>query len=508
MYVNFDYLDVKENNNKMKTHKIIYSVLSLLLITSMGFGQGVTVKPGTNIIVDGGTTLKVADGDNLTIEDDLTFSPSLLERGTLAFTGGGNLEVQQYLVEDQYHIVSSPVSDEIIGAFMDMYLYSFDEPTNYFNNLFNPVTIPLNVGEGYFVWSVPSAPDYVNLNGTSNKTDVPVTLTVTPATNNSGWNLLGNPFPCAIDWNGNTSWALNNVASTVYMFDPAGGNYKTWNFNTGIGTNGQANGHIAATQGFWIRTSDTIASQSSYSLTIPADEKLADATTDFYKEAGSEENLLRIKIEKNSWSDEYVLAINVNATEGFDNDYDAYKMFPNSAAPLIYSTIGNTKLGVSSIPNIEIGDIVPLQFIPKDGGAYELSVNDLQSIIPELPVYLEDKKTQYFQNLREYGEYSFDSEMSDEIDRFVIYFANPMGLDDLTDPLNDVVIWSWQNTVIVNTPDSFSGELHIYDMLGKLVVSSVLQDGRNELQLAGSEGFFIVKVVTEEGMKSEKVLIK
>lgn len=493
----------------MKTHKITYAVLSLLLLTSVVFGQGVTVKPGTNIVVDGGTTLKVAGGDDLTLEDDLTFSPSLLERGTVAFSGGGNLEVQQYLVEDQYHIVSSPVSDEIIGAYMDMYLFSFDEPTNYFNNLFSPVTIPLNVGEGYFVWSVTSAPDFATLNGSSNKTDVPVTLTVTPATNNSGWNLLGNPFPCAVDWNGNASWALNNVGSTIYMFDPAGGNYKTWNFSIGIGTNGQANGYIAATQGFWVRTSDTVASQSSYSLTIPAAERLSDATTDFYKDAGSAENVLRIKVRKYEYSDEYVLAINDKATEGFDNDFDAYKMFPNSSAPLIYSTIGNTKLAVNSVPGVENGEIIPLQFIPnEEGGTCELTVDGLLDFMPELPVYLEDKKTQYYQDLREDAEYIFDSEMSDEIDRFAIHFANPMGLDDPAGPLNDVNIWSWQNTVIVNTPGGFTGELNIYDMLGKLVVSSFLQEGRNEVQMNGSEGFFIVKVKTDKGMKSEKVLIK
>ncbi len=75
----------------MKTHKILYAVLSLLLITNIGFGQGINVKPGTNVIIDGGTTLKVADGDNLHLEDDLTYSPSLLERGNLSFTGGGEL---------------------------------------------------------------------------------------------------------------------------------------------------------------------------------------------------------------------------------------------------------------------------------------------------------------------------------------------------------------------------------------------------------------------------------
>ncbi len=161
-----------------------------------------------------------------------------------------------------------------------------------------------------------------------------------------------------------------------------------------ISDNGQTNGYIAATQGFWVRTSDTIASQSSYSLTIPAAERLADATTDFYKESNIEENILRILVERDNYSDEYVLAVNENSTESFDNEYDAYKLITNTSSPLIYSSIGNTKLAVNSFLHIENGDILPLQFIPKDeAGTFELFVSGLENFMSELPVYLEDKKT-------------------------------------------------------------------------------------------------------------------
>ncbi len=73
---------------------------------------------------------------------------------------------------------------------------------------------------------------------------------------------------------------------------------------------------------------------------------------------------------------------------------------------------------------------------------------------------------------------------------------------------NEVNIWSWQNTVIVNTPDGFIGELNIYDILGKHVVSAFLQEGRNELEIAGPDGFYIVKLETEEGIMSKKVLLQ
>jgi hypothetical protein len=491
----------------MKISKLIYTVIFLVSFLQVSYGQGIKVKPGTNVTINTSTTLKVAGGGDLTLEDNQNFSPSLLEKGNLAFTGGGELNVQQYLEKNEWHIISSPVSNETIGSYMDMYLYSYDEPTDVWTNPWQTTT-PLNVGEGYFVWSVTGAVDVVSLSGTSNKTDVNATLTVTPATNNSGWNLLGNPFPCVVDWNGDASWAINNVGSTIYLFDAGAGNYKTWNFNGNIGTNGKTDGYIAATQGFWVRTSDTLGSQPSYSLTIPASQRVASPSTEFYKNGNIEENLLRLVVENEKYSDECIIAFHKNATDGFDNDLDAYKLFTEVPSPKIYSVNGSMKQAVNFMKSIENHEAIPVGLFPGSDGAFTMHISGMENFSNDTPIFLEDKQDGVIQDLRETPDYSFNSSVLDLRDRFVIHFSNTLAIENAEGNMENIRIYSWGKTVIINTPTGFTGTLEIYDLPGQKIASSKITEGRNNIQLNAVEGYYIVKAMGKGGIKTGKVHIR
>jgi hypothetical protein len=492
-----------------KRLKILVSGIFLLLLT-VSYGQGWQVSPGTNIIVETGTTLYLDAGGSVVLEDDLSSSPSLLEKGTVTFNGGGDLKVQQYLERGEWHIVSSPVNNEVIEAYLDMYLYSYDETTDAFTNLYQPLTIALNVGEGYHVWSVAASPDYVMLNGSSNKSDVNRTLTVTNATNHSGWNLLGNPFPCAIDWNGNTDWNLNNVSATMYLFDANAGNYKTWNYVTGMGTNGKTDGLIAATQGFWVRTSDTIGNQPSYSLTIPASQRVASASTDFYKGNGIEYNLLRINVQGEKYADECIIAFNSDATDGFDNKFDAYKLFTETSSPKIYTETANVKTAVNFMNSLENHKTVPVTFSPGTDGTFIMNISGIESFPYDLPVYLEDKKDNMFMDLRENTVYTFSGTITDDNNRFVIHFANPLGIDNPANisQMNSIHIYGQKNSIIVNIPFRFDGTIEVYNLLGKKVSEKDAYKGKNNLIVFDANGYYIVKVIGKEGIKTQKVYLR
>jgi len=495
----------------MKTYRFLgLTIIFTLTILSLSFGQGLKVAPGTNVILESGTTLNVDDGGSFTLEDDYTYSPSLVERGNVTFTGGGDLKVQQYLENSEWHIISSPVSNEVIAAYLEMYLFSYDEPTDVFTNLFQPVSTPLNVGEGYYVWSVASSPDDVILNGTSNKSDVNIALTVTASTNNSGWNLLGNPFPCVVNWNGHTDWNLNNVDPTVYLFDAGGsGNYATWNYSSGTGTNGKTNGYIAATQGFWVRTSDTLGSQPSYSLTLPASQRVASATTEFYKDSQITENMLRLKVQSENYSDECIIAYNPDATDGFDNHFDAYKLFSKVPSPKLYSVWGNIKQAVNFMPTVEEHETVPVGFYAGTDGAFTINVTGMESFPDDLPIYLEDKKDDIFQNLREDKEYTFAGTIMDDQDRFIIHFANPLGIDETENlQMEAIHIYSWQKSVFVNIPFKFNGTIEIYDFLGRKITFAKALEGFNKISLSDSDGYYIVRVIGQDGLISQKVNIQ
>lgn len=69
----------------------------------------------------------------------------------------------------------------------------------------------------------------------------------------TGWNLVGNPYAETIDWDAPTGWTKNNISNTFYVWsDSAGGGqgaYLNWNGITGT----LPDGKIAPWQGFWIK---------------------------------------------------------------------------------------------------------------------------------------------------------------------------------------------------------------------------------------------------------------
>jgi len=77
--------------------------------------------------------------------------------------------------------------------------------------------------------------------------------------------MLGNPYPCSIDWN--TAYAATGISRTkinptIWVFNPVTNQYDTYLSNsstTGTGT-GNATSIIASGQGFFVQASGTGAS--------------------------------------------------------------------------------------------------------------------------------------------------------------------------------------------------------------------------------------------------------
>ncbi|MEO1022733.1 MAG: T9SS type A sorting domain-containing protein [Bacteroidota bacterium] len=81
--------------------------------------------------------------------------------------------------------------------------------------------------------------------GDANRIEYDVTFT---ASADSGWNLVGNPYASSIDWD-HPSWRKTRMDNTIYVWDTATSQYKTWNGTTGDLTDGI----IAPFQGFWVK---------------------------------------------------------------------------------------------------------------------------------------------------------------------------------------------------------------------------------------------------------------
>jgi hypothetical protein len=90
----------------------------------------------------------------------------------------------------------------------------------------------------------------------------------------------------------------------------------------------------------------------------------------------------------------------------------------------------------------------------------------------------------------------------------VIHFASPLGIDNPVGIMESIRIYSWQNSVIVDAPSGFSGTIEIYDLPGKMIASSQISEGKNNITINAAKGYFVARVVGTDGIKTRKVYIQ
>ena len=212
------------------------------------FGTGtykLTIPDDSYITVDGNLVLN----DTLLLEASSNGMASLITNGTVS---GCYAKVQQHIpVQDEWHSVSSPVANEVSAVYTGIYVLDWSEPDSSWSFI-SSNTHPLNVTEGYFVWSSsdinsPLDVSFCGLLNTGNQIVSNLTFN-NNAGEGHGWNLIGNPYPSVIEWD--NTWTSSGVDATIYVYN--GSQYLIWNYNLGgYGTKG--NGFIPSTQGFWIK---------------------------------------------------------------------------------------------------------------------------------------------------------------------------------------------------------------------------------------------------------------
>jgi hypothetical protein len=502
----------------MKQLTFILTFMAMLVMNTHGQTGGMIVSPGMTITQETSTDITFTNG-NLLLQDDLNNSPSFLQKGIVTHYGTGDSKIEQYIVKDMWHMVSSPVPGEVNGAYMWMYLYDWIESTESWVFMNQPTNQPLVAGRGYFVWAVtnndpyPTPEDVVTLNGYQFNWNTinDFALTYTASTTNPGWNQVGNPFPCAIDWNNHTDWDRTNVDASIYIYDLGSGggstgNYRVYNWNTGVGIPGGNDGIVAAGQGFWLHANGTGAR-----IDIPASQR-THSTKAFYKNGDSDwADLMRLRLDEtgSDYSHESVIAFSDGTSAGFDAMYDASYLEGKDEAPAIYTVSGEDNYTMNFLPSYIDYNEVPLNFYTGKDGQYTITATNLESFPMELPLWLEDKKENQFHDFRAQSNYNFTASLNDSPNRFIVHFGNPLGINspNSTDMIN---IYAYEKTVYVNiNGDNFNeGQCMVFDMMGKKVANGTVIQGNNLIPVPNGTGFYLVTVNSNRILVTDKLFIK
>lgn len=454
-------------------------------------GSSLTVNPGFGLTMFGDIA-NYAGTNGLVMQADATGMGQLVHN-----TAGVEATVEEYLSSQQWHYVSSPISGATIESYLNIYLMSFNEPTGAWTYLTLPLSTPLNIGQGYAAWAsnALTGSTTVSYDGMLNTGDISYSsLTYTPISANTGYNLVGNPYPSSIEWNNN--WSTTNIDATVQFYTGSG--YVTWN-KAGYGT--AASGVISPTQGFIAQ----VSTSAPANITFPQSERLV-GNQAFYKGSSTINGSVTLEVEGNNYSDKIIVGFDSEATDSFDSDFDAYDLKGIEAAPQFY-TMGDVEYTVNILNSESHKMIIPVGLDTGIPGIYSININNLEGLNGG-SIILEDLKENTFTELGQNDSYSFSTETNDISHRFNIHFkSGAVGIGENSE--SNIFVYSVDNMVYIQKPADLEGNVFIYNMMGQEVYSQ--KAGNEELiniPVNNGTGYYVVKVQSDNLMETQKVFIK
>ncbi|OQX80653.1 MAG: hypothetical protein B6D64_02945 [Bacteroidetes bacterium 4484_276] len=478
------------------------TITIFLMFVFSGFmlsAQEVRVEPGTSIKVDAGTTLDISDGD-LVLESDENGDASLIDIGAVSYQNG-EAKVQRYLTEGQWHLISAPVGSVTSGMFTDDFLQYHTESSNLYTDV-SSLNYGLNVMQGYALWTVDAQPTTEVFSGTTNTGSQDFDFTQSAV--DKGWNLVGNPYPSAIDWDAVTIPAELNGA--IWLFDPTEGNNGNYVYYIKNGGANTATQFIPSGQGFFVR-----ATGGAGTLALTNDCR-THSDQAFYKNSGIGEMLL-IKATGNGITSQTAIRFIEDATQGNDRLYDVYKIISGSTdVPNVYTKCEDQNMAINTLPSVKDNETVPMYFEAGMDGTYTFNASEMETLAPEVPVYLEDVALGYFQDLRLNPEYSFNYQ-NGQVRNFRVHFKEATSIDENENPLANAVNCYLSNGILHvdfisaafenSNPDA---QIEVFGITGQKLISRQTHSLSTEIPFTGSSSIYLVNVSFDGNIVSKKII--
>ena len=371
--------------------------------------------------------------------------------------------------ESKWYTIASPLKGgvEIANSVLTdgaYDLYRYDEPTFTWENYKyeqNDFTT-LESGRGYLYANA----EDVTLEFTAavNTDDVTYSLT-TDGSKLTGFHLIGNPFTHDITFN--CLSADVDLAYGYYVLDGEG----AW--GTVLGNN----------------TEDVIkVGQAALIKTTDAGElRISKSQSRSQQSMANSQQFLNITVLNANYSDKAFVVFDKGA--GLDKINHE-----NENIPLLYIPQDGTDYAIAMMDD-NVNEI-PVNFEAKTMGQYTISLQQENCEFEEL--YLLDKETGNKVNILE-ESYTFMAKSNDNPERFVLLKANSQ-----QQTANSNFAYISGSDLIINA----GGAVQIIDMMGRVVYSIDVTSDSSRINVSGFDNAaYIVRVVNEEGVKVQKVIV-
>jgi hypothetical protein len=279
-----------------------------------------------------------------------------------------------------------------------------------------------------------------------------------------------------------------NIYDAIYFWDENTNQYASYVAGTGV--NG-GNNKVPPCQAFFLESY-----APGGTLLFRDSERQHHYQSPYWKDEPTD--LLRLQATANGFSDETIIRFDANSTANRDKS-DARKLkSPGSKVPTLYTMAGDIELSINGLPET---DIVPVYFECRTTGTYTIEATETSDFTH---LVLEDMETGQMFNLLE-DVHTFVYANANEVRDFKVHFK-AVGIGDIE--ASNINIWSGTQNIYVDVPESANGQIFVYDLMGREIVSSVINAGLvNTIPMEQANAYYIVKVVTGNNAICEKVYI-
>jgi hypothetical protein len=530
----------------------LYTLNSNIVACSCQAKSDVTIKSGHTLTLT--NELTVDDLVNVVFED----GASLVQINDVQNDGFIDYQRITESRNSDYTYWSSPVySLQPLGGITGLFpkslagtFYSFDSSINPADWKNESSGTSMTVGKGYIArgpetllgtQTPPSTQFTTTFYGVPNNGTINIPILHSGASDGTS-NLIGNPYPSAIDanaflsanstviegtiyfWTHNTMIGVGTVELGSGLYPYTGNDYASYNGTGGAaGSGGKIpNGAIAAGQGFFV-TSLKASGNAKFENTM----RLSGTTK--LDKTGINEQFFKTKnpnkssktIEKNRvWLNltntqgafkQTLVGYITDATNDYDDRFDGESYDGNEFVDF-YSVNQDKNLVIQgrALPFDE-NDEVPLGYRTTINGAFTISIDQVDGFLTNQAVFIEDKLTNTVFDLKS-GNYTFNTVEGTFNDRFVLRYTNTnktLGTSNFDSLEKSVLVSNKNKQIKIDSSVEMIDKVTVFDLLGRQIYQK-LNVNSNELSisnLVSNRQMLMVKTTLQNGKTVTKKVI-